>query len=78
MTITKKKRGYWCLSVVYTLCQGLESDGRNFLPTIVHTERHLTKKLPKFEYLATLQYTHLHKPALNRSIRFIECSIIIE
>jgi hypothetical protein len=36
MTITIKKRGYWCLRVVYTLCQGLESDGRNFLAAIVH------------------------------------------
>jgi hypothetical protein len=35
MTITIKKRGYWCLRVVYTLCQGLESDGRNFLAAIV-------------------------------------------
>jgi hypothetical protein len=30
-----KKRGYWCLRVVYTLCQCLESDGRNFLAAIV-------------------------------------------
>jgi hypothetical protein len=35
MTITIKKRGYWCLRVVYTSCQGLESDGRNFLAAIV-------------------------------------------
>jgi hypothetical protein len=37
MTLTIKKRGYWCLRVVYTLCQGLESDGRNFLAAIVLT-----------------------------------------
>jgi hypothetical protein len=36
MTITITKRGYWCLRVVYTSCQGLESDGRNFLAAIVH------------------------------------------
>jgi hypothetical protein len=30
-----KKRGYWCLRAVYTLCQCLESDGRNFLAAIV-------------------------------------------
>jgi hypothetical protein len=30
-----KKRGYWCLRVVYTLCQCPESDGRNFLAAIV-------------------------------------------
>jgi hypothetical protein len=35
MTITITKRGYWCLRVVYTSCQGLESDGRNFLAAIV-------------------------------------------
>jgi hypothetical protein len=35
MTITIKKRGYWCLRVVYTVCQGLESDGRNSLAAIV-------------------------------------------
>jgi hypothetical protein len=33
--ITIKKRGYGCLRVVYTLRQGLESDGRNFLAAIV-------------------------------------------
>jgi hypothetical protein len=36
MTITITKRGYWCLRVVYTSCQGLESDGLNFLAAIVH------------------------------------------
>jgi hypothetical protein len=35
MTIMIKKRGYWCLRVVYTLCQCPESDGRNFLAAIV-------------------------------------------
>jgi hypothetical protein len=35
MTITIKKQGYWCLRVIYTLCQGFESDGRNFLAAIV-------------------------------------------
>jgi hypothetical protein len=35
MTMTITKRGYWCLRVVYTSCQGLESDGRNFLAAIV-------------------------------------------
>jgi hypothetical protein len=35
MTITITKRGYWCLRVVYTSCQGLESDGRNYLAAIV-------------------------------------------
>jgi hypothetical protein len=38
MTITITKRGYWCLRVVYTSCQGLESDGRNFLAAIVLTD----------------------------------------
>jgi hypothetical protein len=36
--ITIQKRGYGCLRVVYTLCQGLESDGRNFLAAIVPNE----------------------------------------
>jgi hypothetical protein len=39
MTTTITKRGYWCLRVVYTSCQGLESDGRNFLAAIVHIQQ---------------------------------------
>jgi hypothetical protein len=39
MTIMITKRGYWCLRVVYTSCQGLESDGRNFLAAIVQNSK---------------------------------------
>jgi hypothetical protein len=47
MTITITKRGYWCLRVVYTSCQGLESDGRNFLAAIVQNNENILSLLFK-------------------------------
>jgi hypothetical protein len=56
MTITIKKRGYWCLRVVYTLCQGLESDGRNFLAAIVRTQKMLAASDSDDEVVAMYLY----------------------
>jgi hypothetical protein len=60
MTITIKKRGYWCLRIIYTLCQGLESDGRNFLAAIVRVfNMQIRKNSKKNRFIKLKSTRHL-------------------